>query len=247
MKLIATIEQLEKNLETVEYYLSEGTDSETETTIRLVRAGACFVAYEIGNEIRFAPSRFVGYVNNNLNQHLKSHKDGRDTNVVIQRIMDEKLAENATLEKAFIKYCKNLGIEPYNKKRKYWKFNLTKEFSANVDLDGEFPEGKVSERKHKYRERNSKVVQLAKQNFKDKNGRLFCQVCEFDFEKEFGEIGFDFIEAHHTIPVSEMKADHKTKVEDFAMLCSNCHRMAHKKRPWLKMAELSKLRRKGRA
>ena len=47
------------------------------------------------------------------------------------------------------------------------------------------------------RERNSKVVQLAKQNFKDKNGRLYCQVCEFDFEKEYGEIGADFIEAHH--------------------------------------------------
>jgi 5-methylcytosine-specific restriction protein A len=247
MKLIADIEQLKKNLDTYEYYLSEGTEFENEKTIGLVRAGACFVAYEIGKEIRFAPSRFVGYVNNNLNQHLKSNKDGRDTNVVIQRIMTEKLAENETLEKAFLEYCQNLGIEPYNKKRKYWKFNLMEDFSANADLDGEFPEGKISERKHKYRERNSKVVQLAKQNFKDKNGNLICQVCEFDFEKEFGEIGIDFIEAHHTIPVGEMKIDHKTKIEDFAMLCSNCHRMAHKKRPWLKMGDLKKLRIKGRA
>jgi 5-methylcytosine-specific restriction protein A len=247
MKLISNIEQLEKNLETVEFYLSEGTDFEKEKTEGLVKAGACFVAYQIGNEMRFAPSRFVGYQNNKLTQHLDSDKDGRDTNVVIQRMMEGKLAENSKLEKAFLNYCNNLGIEPYNKKRKYWKCNLTKEFSVNAELDGEFPEGKVSERKHKFRERNSKVVQLAKQNYKEKNGRLFCQVCEFDFEKEFGEIGTDFIEAHHTIPVSEMKSDHKTKVEDIAMLCPNCHRMAHKKRPWLKMVKLKQLRRKGRA
>ena len=244
MKLIDNIEELEQNLETVEFYLTEGTDYENDTTIGLVRAGACYVAYEIDNELRFAPSRFVGYKNNNLDQHLNSHKDGRDTNVVIQRLLDDKLGPNEKLEKAFLKYCRNLGIEPYNKKRKYWKFNLSREFKSNAELDGEFPEGKISERKHKFRERNSKVVQLAKQKFKEENGRLFCQVCEFDFEKEYGEIGIDFIEAHHTIPVSEMKAGHKTKIEDIAMLCPNCHRMAHKKRPWLKMTELKKLRKK---
>jgi len=244
MKLIDNIEQLEQNLETVEFYLTEGTDYENDEIIGLIRRGACFISYQIEDELRFAPSRFVGYINNNLEQHFRSHKNGMETNVVIQKMMDDKLGPNEKLEKAFLKYCRNLGIEPYNKKRKYWKFNLSREFKANTELDGEFPEGKISERKHKYRERNSKVVQLAKRNFKNKNGRLFCQVCEFDFEEEYGEIGADFIEAHHTIPVSEMKAGHKTKIEDIAMLCPNCHRMAHKKRPWLKMAELKQLREK---
>ena len=241
MKLIDNPHQLEQNLETVEFYLSEGTDFENDTTIELVRAGACFVAYEIDGELRFAPSRFVGYINNNLEQHLNSPKDGRHTNVAIQKIIKDKLGPNENLEKAFLKYCQNLGILPHNKNRKYWQFNLSREFEANMTLDGEFPEGKISERKHKFRERNSKVVQLAKQNFKDANGRLFCQVCEFDFEEEYGEIGRDFIEAHHTIPVSEMGAGHKTKIDDIAMLCPNCHRMAHKKRPWLKMEELKQL------
>lgn len=244
MKLIDNIEQLVLNLETVEFYLTEGTDFENDKTIGLLRAGVCFVAYEIDKELRFAPSRFVGYKNNNLEQHLNSYRDGKETNVAIERILDDRLRPNEKLEKAFLKYCRNLGIEPYKKKRKYWKFKLSKDFIVNVELDGEFPEGKVSERKHKFRERNSKVVQLAKQNYKDKNGRLFCQVCDFDFELEYGEIGADFIEAHHTIPVSEMKAGHTTKIEDIAMLCANCHRMAHKKRPWLKMSELYKLQNK---
>lgn len=157
-------------------------------------------------------------------------------------MLDTKLGTNERLEISFLKYCLNLGIEPHKKRRKYWRHNLSQEFKANVNLEGEFPEGKISERKHKFRERNLKVVQIAKQNFKNQNGRLFCQVCEFDFEKKYGEIGVDFIEVHHTIPVSEMQAGHITKIEDLAMLCANCHRMAHKKRPWLKMKELKQLR-----
>ena len=242
MELIDNIKQLEKNLETIEFYLSEGTDFEKDKTNELLRAGACFVAYEIDNELRFATSRFVGYIDNSWHQHLNSQKDGRDTNVAIEKIMNDKLGPNENLEKAFLKYCENLGIKPFNKKRKYWKYNLTQEFRANVNLNGEFPEGKISERKHIFYERNSKVIQLAKKNFKDKYGSLFCQVCDFDFEKEYGDLGSDFIEAHHTIPVSEMESGHKTKVEDIAMLCPNCHRMAHKKRPWLNIDELKKLR-----
>ena len=244
MELIDNIQELEQNLETVESYLSEGTDWEHDKALQLVGAGVCFVAYAIDNELRFAPSRFIGYKNNNLDQHRNPEKHGTYTTNKIKKILGNKLAPNEQLEKAFFKYCQNLGIKPSEKKRKYWQYNLSKEFNKNSQLDGEFPEGKIAERKHKFRERNTKVVQLAKRNFKSKHGRLFCQICNFDFEKEYGEIGIDFIEAHHTIPVSEMKAGHKTKIEDIAMLCPNCHRMAHKKRPWLKMAELKTLRKK---
>ncbi|MES2805181.1 MAG: HNH endonuclease [Bacteroidota bacterium] len=97
------------------------------------------------------------------------------------------------------------------------------------------------ERTHKARERNSKVVELAKNNFKNKHGKLFCQVCDFDFEDNYGIVGKDFIEGHHTIAVSVMPADYKTKPEEIAMLCGNCHRMVHKKRPWLTMEELTKV------
>lgn len=243
MKLIESIEQLEKNLETVEYYITEGSDAENKEATRLICAGTCFVAYEIDGQFRFAPSRFIGYKNNTINQHRESTiKHGTITNGAINRIMDNRLEPNEELEKAFLKYCHNLGIEPYNKKRKYWKLNLSKEFNSNIDLDGEYPEGKMAERKHIFRERDSKVVQLAKQNFKNKHGRLFCQACEFDFEKEYGEIGVDFIEAHHSLPLSEMKDGHITKIDDFAMLCPNCHRMIHKKRPWVRMEDLMKLR-----
>ena len=105
--------------------------------------------------------------------------------------------------------------------------------------DGEFPEGREVERRHKARERNQALIRRAKDKFKQKHGRLFCQICRFDFSLEYGEIGNDFIEAHHTVPISS--GETKTKVKDIAMVCSNCHKMLHRKRPWLNMKQLKRL------
>ena len=86
-----------------------------------------------------------------------------------------------------------------------------------IDLtedDIEFPEGKKKLRLHVTRERNPKLIRLAKERFINKNQRLFCEVCGFDFEKEYGEIGNGYIECHHSIPVSEMDINEKSKVDD---------------------------------
>lgn len=246
MKLIKNRGQLIKNIDTLEGYLSEGNEFENSEATSLVKRGTCFVAYQVDKELRFAPSRFIGYINNKLEIHSISHKDGRETNKAIIDILNDKPLPDVKLEKKYFDYCNQLGIQPNEKgafgaQRKFWRLNIEKEFDNNADLTGEFPEGKIVERIHKARERNSQVISLAKDRFKKLHGRLYCQVCKFDFEEKYGAVGKDFIEAHHTIAVSSMTSDHKTKVEDIAMLCANCHRMVHKKRPWLTMEHLDKL------
>ncbi len=52
--------------------------------------------------------------------------------------------------------------------------------------------------------------------------------------KQSMAIGSDFIEGHHTVPISELKGEVKTKVKDVALVCSNCHRMLHRRRPLAK-------------
>ena len=104
-----------------------------------------------------------------------------------------------------------------------------------------FPEGRLYQRLHFARERNLNVVRIAKQIALKKHGRLSCQICGFDFKENYGELGDGFIEAHHTIPVSELKEGEETKVEDMALVCSNCHQMLHRKRPWLTIEKLSKI------
>ncbi len=107
--------------------------------------------------------------------------------------------------------------------------------------DDEFSEGKLSIKEHIKRERNHQLIIKAKEKFKQKNGSLYCEVCGFDFSKAYGEIGNDFIEAHHIKPVSELKENEKTKIEDIVMVCSNCHSMLHRKRPWLTKEQLKTL------
>jgi len=70
------------------------------------------------------------------------------------------------------------------------------------------------------------------------NGRLACEVCEFDFSIAYGNRGSGFIECHHTKPLATLGTGTKTHIDDFALVCANCHRMIHRRKPWLSIAEL---------
>jgi len=105
-----------------------------------------------------------------------------------------------------------------------------------------FPEGKRMERLHCSRERNPELIRQAKQLALERSGNLKCVCCKFDFEKKYGLAGKGFIEGHHTKPVSTLHSDGDlTKVEDIALVCANCHRMLHRRRPWLQLAHLADL------
>ena len=60
---------------------------------------------------------------------------------------------------------------------------------------------------------------------------LKCYVCGFEFEKQYGELGKGFIEVHHKKPLSELGKEILVKPEtDMVCLCSNCHRMVHRRK-----------------
>ncbi|MBK9934281.1 MAG: HNH endonuclease [Cytophagaceae bacterium] len=71
--------------------------------------------------------------------------------------------------------------------------------------------------------------------------KLCCDVCGFSFVEKYGEVGLGYIEAHHTYPISELTEETQTRPEDMALVCSNCHRMLHRRRPWLDMEALKGL------
>lgn len=101
-----------------------------------------------------------------------------------------------------------------------------------------FPEGKVLFRLHRYRERNCKVVKALKKKAMEKN-ELRCSICSFDFYQTYGELGRGFIECHHTVPISDYQFEgSKTNMSDLILVCSNCHRMLHRKRPWINKNEI---------
>ena len=96
-------------------------------------------------------------------------------------------------------------------------------------------EGRVLTYQHVRRERDPRLTRRKKEQFQDENrGRLFCEVCAFDYEVRYGAHGRGFIEAHHVRPLSELpRAGGRVRLEDLILLCASCHRMIHRSRPWL--------------
>ena len=224
--LISTKAQLIKNLDRVESYLSSDSDELYDTMAQYIARGRVFVSYIVDGKYHFAPSRFVGYKDNTLVKHQNNEeKHGTTTTNYISKILGSRQFD-PELEQAYFDYCKWLGVTPSSNKRSYWLLN--QEIIGELTSEP-FHEGGYKMRTHLVRERNSKVVKEAKHLFKATHGgKLFCEVCGFDFSEKYGKLGEGFIEAHHIKELSRTEGEYEIKPSDFAMVCSNCHSMLHR-------------------
>lgn len=225
--LISTRTQLINNLDRIENYLTSSSDEIYDAMAQYIAHGRVFVSYIVDGKLHFAPSRFVGYKNNTLIKHQNNEeKNGTITTPIISKILKSRNKFYAELEEAYITYCEWLCVTPTKHKRTYWRLS---DDIINEMISEPFQEGGWKTRTHLVRERNYKVVQEAKNLFKSTHdGRLFCEVCGFDFTEKYGKVGEGFIEAHHKIELSKTDGEHEIKPTDFAMVCSNCHSMLHR-------------------
>lgn len=59
-----------------------------------------------------------------------------------------------------------------------------------------------------------------------------CAVCGMSFEENYGEIGKNYIQVHHIVPVSQLGPNYHIDPEkDLVPVCANCHAMLHRKNP----------------
>jgi len=107
-----------------------------------------------------------------------------------------------------------------------------------IDEIEEAEEGRILTQAHIVRERSRKLVEAKKAASFRTTRRLCCEACGFDFKSTYGERGKGFIEVHHAVPVHQLLPGARTKIADLHLLCANCHRMIHARRPWLTLDEL---------
>lgn len=114
--------------------------------------------------------------------------------------------------------------------------------APDLDLhdDAEFHEGTSFEARHLARERDPRARQAKIKAAIASTGTVACGVCSFDFQATYGDRGRHFAECHHRNPLSVVGPT-KTRLSDLALLCSNCHRMVHRHRPWLTVDQLATL------
>ena len=75
-----------------------------------------------------------------------------------------------------------------------------------------------------------------------------CQACGFNFKNKYGKLSLnkkkeEFIEAHHIRQIQDLPEGEVVEfnIDDFAVLCSNCHRMVHRKNPPYSIDEIKKV------
>lgn len=107
-------------------------------------------------------------------------------------------------------------------------------------------EGRLLVRRALVRERDPKLRARKISSVLQRGLPLRCEVCDFDFADTYGELGAGYIEVHHVTPL-HVSGPQKTRLDDLACVCANCHRMCHRNRPgpsWRTPADLRALMQK---
>jgi predicted HNH restriction endonuclease len=102
----------------------------------------------------------------------------------------------------------------------------------------EFSEGERSQRESTFFRRNSRLRKEAIKRF-----GMQCVVCRMDFGERYGSAGTGYIEVHHLNPLAERMdtiagTAIMTRLDEVVPVCANCHRVLHRRRPTMTIAEL---------
>lgn len=210
-------------------------------SIAYKRMSQYFHWYYFPDEDCFAPAKFLGYPNTTIENYdgdghggeaikaLAPYFDMLESNSEKFRDLYTKLVQFVP-KKINVKTRYGTG-GIYILKEKYQKGIIYLKQSL-LDLEAIDSENDYSEEGSKkgcltsYYERDPKLRAKAINIHGTK-----CKACGFDFEKVYGIHGKDYIEVHHLKPLYTLgKIMNINAKLDMTVLCSNCHRMVHRKK-----------------
>lgn len=111
---------------------------------------------------------------------------------------------------------------------------------APAEDDADSIEGRVIHRLVRTRERDPKLRARKIKQALSQRGNLACEVCAFDFEQTFGDLGAGYAHIHHVVPL-HASGEVKTALADLAVVCANCHVMLHRGQQWKTPGQLRQL------
>ncbi len=147
-------------------------------------------------------------------------------NIIAKCYHKDDMPDNSILEKDF-----DLLLTYYDK-------------LVAVDLSERNDDEKLTIEESKIRKLHTKFDRRGDLAFKVKKRKGYqCEACGFTFVSKYGTLGEKYIEAHHLVTFCKL-AEGKTALnidKDFAVLCSNCHRMIHLLKDPSDITELKKI------
>ena len=107
-----------------------------------------------------------------------------------------------------------------------------------TDITETFLEGKSKEIVQTKYERNPQARKICLNHH-----GYSCQICDFNFETFFGNVGKGFIHVHHINSIAEIGKEYEIDPKnDLIPVCPNCHAMIHSRRPAFSIEEIKEIR-----
>lgn len=157
-----------------------------------------------------------------LNSQLPNPKLYEKGNILATYYNANNIPDESTLEADFERFLK------------YYQ-DLVAIDSSDINYENCAVEEIKKRRLHEKFDRRGNIALAVK-----KKKGVACEACGLSFIDKYGALGKEYIEAHHLIPFSTL-AEGKTRLDlkkDFAVLCSNCHRMIHRLKDSSNLEEL---------
>ncbi len=178
-------------------------------------------------------------------RHFKEDRDYTCVHLEFDTIIDPKsegilsvqtLTDNGFVDQVWIPRSSGISINPVYVERleELW-FETISTIEPSSDplsdeeneVQFEYFEGAVSQVVQTRYERNP----FARKACLDHWG-YNCDICGFNFQERYGDVGKDFIHVHHLTEISLRNGVHRVNpITDLRPVCPNCHAMLHKQRP----------------
>jgi hypothetical protein len=122
MAYVRTLNDIIKNLETLEQYITAGSKEESTYAKELIKNSENMVVYKVEGVNHFAPGLFIAYVDNTMaNEKETRDDDHSDAHKKVAKVVGKDSFSNGIMETNFAKYCESLGIKPPKQERLYWR------------------------------------------------------------------------------------------------------------------------------
>ncbi|MDT8894037.1 HNH endonuclease [Halomonas sp. I1] len=198
----------------------------------------------------FAPSKFIGYKNTNLDNYK-----GKGTGTETQRVLGQWFSKVEAGTESHKELSRKLtdfaeSIDKTISKKTFegtgGVYILSGEY-ADQDFPDEitkssFKEGATKQVRVNAYERSNQARAECIEYYGAK-----CCVCDFEFQSLYGkELGAGFIHVHHLVDISQIGKEYEVDpIADLRPVCPNCHAMLHKRKPAMHPEELRKIVKEG--
>lgn len=187
----------------------------------------------------------------NFHKHIPDKTKFRNPSGISRRLGNFKTMDSSYSGKGLRnsgKLAKEIFIEFSNNRNKLKKeadlirqLYLKNEIKSKVSEEIDKYNTDYFYKYHKNRETDPLVLKVKKSIVNADYKKLKCEVCGFDSVEFYGEIADDLMEIHYNKEFNEEKEILLNDINDFIIVCSNCHKVLDKHFGFLDATDLKKL------